>query len=330
MRNKFMIPLLITVFVMLALPALASTATTVTFDDASDKTIGTAQYTFKGTITTPEMPETLQYYFKVRRPEASTLIDHSMTNRNVTFSQTSWNNANGQYSNQFAFTANFGSNTGTMLVYLEVWKTDVLLASQVVRVNVAPIQLTITQQSNLSINQRNFEFTGTIQAYSNSPGLSYKVLDGNGNIIDQSSTSKPVVLTSWTYDPGTKLYSGNLKFTADFGSYTGAAQVVLQASDGTATATKAINVSVTGAPTTPVTPVAPVQISEFNNRGQLVSYLASQLKIRGYGNHKNKGQALKYCLRHPRISQVKTPAQADQFLTEKVLAVTTTARKKSP
>lgn len=328
MRKKLYGPFLLALIVLLAFPALASAATTVTFDDANDKSIGTTQYTFKGTIASHEFPETLSYQFKVYRLDTATLIDQSAANRTVSFNETAWNYTNGLFSNKFAFTTDFGANTGAMAVYLEVWKGHILLASQMVRVNVIPIELTLTQQNNLSIHQRNFEFTGTIKTYTNNPVLSYKVLDRNGNILDQSSTSKPVILTSWTYDTSTRLFSGNLKFTADFGSYTGPAQVVLQATDGTVTATRAIAVSVTVASSTPVTPVTPVQTTEFKNRGQLVRYLTSQLKIRGYGNHKNQGQALKYCLRHPGISQVKTPAQADQFLTEKVLAVTTTARKK--
>lgn len=314
-KTVFMVALLFCL--SLALPVLAS-STSITFNDVNNTTITTPSHTFRGSIATGYLPQDLSFSFTVYQGDTDTIIDQSTTARPVHITNANWGYSNGLYTNNFSFAPRFGTNTGTMTVYLEVWNGNTLIATRRLRINVLPIRLTM-DQNDLTITGRSYEFTGSVRSHTRSVTATYKALDRRGNVIDQSSGTNPVRFGTWT-TTSSELYNNTLAFTVDFGDYAGASRVVVEITDGQNTVTQTVSVTVQKT-ATPVTP----QVSDFKNRGQLVSYLSQQLTIRGYGNHKNHGQALTYCQRHPDFAAITTKAQADQFLTRYVINNTTSA-----
>lgn len=316
--RKIFLPLVVLLLLLVAFPASAA-ATTISFDDAGNSILTANTHTFTGSITTPHYPQDLTYQYEVYLSNTGTLIDSSVWTQ--TISQGNWSIDNDYtFSGNFSFTAQFGTHTGPMTIYLEVLKNGTSVTREALQVYIRPIQVSLNQKNNLIITEQNYQFTGMVTSYTNTFALSYEVLNKDNNFIAQSSSTSPVTATQ--VSTSSYPFTYEVKFTVNFGDHTGAAKVTLKATDGTRTATNTIAVILDKDIET-----SPTQYGEFKNRGQLISYLVKQLKTLGYGNHKNLGQALKYALKHADFSTLTNTTKAREFLKEKVLKGTVRARK---
>ena len=308
--------LLVVIFLLLvALPASA-TGTTISFDDAQNTTLSANTHTFTGSISTSHHPDDLTYRYTVDIYNDETFIYSHVWTQSI--SEGNWSFDDDIYSDTFSFTAWFGTHTGQMKVYLEVFKDGVRLTRQAIHVNVLPIQVSLNQRNNLVITERSYEFTGMVSSYTRKPDLSYTVLNEDDDVIAQSS-SVTVTQSSTSSD----LYTYRVKFNVNFGDYTGAAKVTLKANDGTRTAMDTITVILDRDVET-----SPTQYGKFKNRGQLVSYLVQELKTNGYGNHKNLGQALKYAVQHVDFNNITSYQDANRFIRRIIRSTTVKSNKR--
>lgn len=311
-----LVPIILILFI-LVIPVSASTNTTIEFTQPANTVISNLSAEFTGKITTPQKPVNPSYFYVVYQENNNNVLDGSTevtVNNNWTY-----NKNTRLYENDFSFTTRLSNYVGPARVHLTMSQNNSILSESHVIVYAQPVLLTFKEKDNLAIAGNTHTFTvyaeSEVLTY---PTYSFEVLDTANKRINSATLSRQ---SNWSWDSNSGTYKQTLQFTADFGSYTGPAKVVVQASDNR---TYSIGLSVRVGEEH----IARLQRTEFKNHGQLVSYLTHHLRLRGYGAHKNHGQALIQCLKDVESLNLRTHAQVDRYLNSHFGLPSSTGREK--